>query len=211
MLRAGGRVPTYNNKILPAVSAAVCNVNNQGYIMRYSTDRPQGKVQLSRRQVLLAGAVIVASGLVSSALPRVAAAATPAFFSPFMQLSRLLVNHQLDDQVGQRMLALLQAEESGLADSISQLLALAQAANARVVEDFFPSIPAGTLQDLAHKIIFGWYTGSLAPVRTASTFAFEQALTWHTTLDTITIPSYGISGPNNWQRVNTPILPLPVF
>ncbi|WP_338564899.1 sugar dehydrogenase complex small subunit [Erwinia sp. E_sp_W01_6] len=59
--------------------------------------------------------------------------------------------------------------------------------------------------------MFGWYTGSLEPTRAAKSFAFEQALTWQTTLDTITIPSYGISGPNNWQRINTPVLPLPTF
>lgn len=166
---------------------------------------------LSRRKVLLAGAVIIAGGVVTSALPSFALAATSDTFTPFMQISRLLVNHQLDQAVGQRMFTLLAAEEGGLGDNLNQLLAIASAQNARVVEDFFPSIPQGKLQDLAHKIIFGWYTGSLEPTRTAKTFAFEQALTWHTTLDVITVPSYGISGPNNWHRVNTPVLPVPTF
>ena len=179
--------------------------------MRYSNDLSEGKVQLSRRQVLLAGAVIMASGVVTSTLPSFVFADTSKAFTPFMQISRLLVNHALDDAVGQRMLALLETQEQGLLDNINQLLAIARVSDAKVVEDFFPSIPQGELQDLAHKIIFGWYTGSLAPTRSAKTFAFEQALAWHTTLDVITVPSYGISGPNNWQRVNTPVLPLPTF
>lgn len=179
--------------------------------MRYSNDLPDGKVKLSRRQVLLAGAVIMASGAVTSTLPSFVFADTSTAFTPFMQISRLLVNHALDEAVGQRMLALLETEEQGLLDNINQLLAIARVSDARVVEEFFPSIPQGKLQDLAHKIIFGWYTGSLASTRSAKTFAFEQALTWHTTMDVITIPSYGISGPNNWQRVNTPVLPLPTF
>lgn len=181
--------------------------------MFQSDDLSEGKVQLSRRKVLLSGAVIIAGGMATAALPSFAIASPKASksFSPFMQISRLLVNHQLDEAVGQRMLALLESEEQGLLDNFTQLIAIARSRDAVKVEDFFSVIPQGELQDLAYKIIFGWYTGSLAPTRTAQTFAFEQALTWQTTLDVITIPSYGISGPNNWQRVNTPVLPVPQF
>lgn len=181
--------------------------------MFHSDDLSEGKVQFSRRKVLLSGAVIIAGGVVTSALPSfVMAESKPSkSFSPFMQISRLLVNHQLDEAVGQRMLAVLESEEQGVLENIYQLIAIARSRNASIVEDFFPAIPQGELQDLAYKIIFGWYTGSLTPMRTAKTFAFEQALTWQTTLDVITIPSYGISGPNNWQRVNTPVLPVPQF
>jgi hypothetical protein len=194
-----------------ALRGFLSNVTNQGYTMSASHDLPFGEVQLSRRRVLLSGVVIVAAGLATSALPRFAFADSSKNFIPFMQLSRLLVNHQLDDAVGQRMLALLELEQPTLMDNLNHLLAIAKANNAQIVEDFFQAIPQGALQDLAHKIIFGWYTGSLEPQRTAKTFAYEQALTWHTTLDTITIPSYGISGPNNWQRANTPVLPVPQF
>lgn len=179
--------------------------------MPYPKERPAGKVDLSRRKILLTGAVVMTGGLITSALPKFAFAEMSKSFDPFMQISRLLVNHLLDDAVGQRMLLLLEAEERSLRDNLSQLLAIARASNATRVEDFFPAIPQGKLQDLAYKIIFGWYTGSLESGRAAKTFAFEQALTWHTTLDVITIPSYGISGPNNWYRVNTPVLPLPTF
>lgn len=109
------------------------------------------------------------------------------------------------------MLVLLQHEESTLIDDIHKLLVIARQNNARVVEDFFPTIPVGRLQDLAYKIIFGWYTGSLAPTRTAKCFAFELALTWQTTSDAITVPSYAISGPNNWSRPNVPLSNMPTF
>jgi hypothetical protein len=179
--------------------------------MRHSDDLSTGKARFSRRQVLVAGAIIMAGGLITSALPPFALAGTTNSFTPFMEISRLLVNHQLDEAVGQRMLALLASEEADLLENINQLLAIARTADATIVEEFFPAIPAGKLQDLAHKIIFGWYTGSLEPTRSAKTFAFEQALTWHTTQDAIAIPSYGFSGPNNWQRSNKPVLPLPQF
>ncbi|ARJ42388.1 hypothetical protein B1H58_10395 [Pantoea alhagi] len=179
--------------------------------MSSSHDLPPDQVNLSRRQILLSGAVVMAGGLLTSVLPRFAFAESSLHFIPFMQISRLLVNHELDDAVGQRMLAQLEAEQPDLAKNLNQLLAIARAHQAKVVEDFFPAIPAGPVQDLARRIIFGWYTGSLEPTRTAKSFAFEQALTWRTTQDTITIPSYGISGPNNWQRTNTPILPVPQF
>lgn len=170
-----------------------------------------GNVNLSRRQVLLSGAVIMAGGLITSALPQYAFADTSKTIIPFMQVSRLLVNHVLDDAVGQRMLTLLEAEEPSLPDSLNQLLAIAKTHNASVVEDFFSFVPQGKLQNLAYKIIFGWYTGSLEATRTAKVFAFEHALTWHTTMDVITVPSYGISGPNNWYRANTPVVPVPTF
>lgn len=179
--------------------------------MSTSSDLPSGEVLLSRRSVLLAGAVIVAGGLVTTAIPRLAFAGSSLNLIPFMQLSRLLVNHSLDAAVGQRMLALLEGEQPDLMTNLNHLLAIAKAHNAQVVEDFFPSIPQGALRALAYKIIFGWYTGCLEPTRSAKAFAFEQALTWHTTLDVLTIPSYGISGPNNWQRANTPVLPVPQF
>ncbi|WP_017346192.1 sugar dehydrogenase complex small subunit [Pantoea sp. A4] len=179
--------------------------------MLHHDDPPAGQVLLSRRKVLLSGAIILASGLVTSSLPAFALPGTQPAFSAFMQISRLLVNHQLDESMGQRMLPILAAEEPQLTEQIQQLIAIAQTHQANVVEDFFPAIPEGALQALAYKIIFGWYTGSLQPTRTAKTFAFEQAMTWHTTLDAITIPSYGFSGPNNWQRSNTPVLPVPQF
>ncbi|WP_338564818.1 sugar dehydrogenase complex small subunit [Erwinia sp. E_sp_W01_6] len=104
--------------------------------MRNSNEPSSGNVQLSRRQVLLAGAVIMAGGVMTSVLPRFALADASEHFTPFMQLSRLLVNHQLDEAVGQRMLRLLAAQEKGLPDNLNQLIAIARAHNARIVEDF---------------------------------------------------------------------------
>lgn len=172
---------------------------------------PAGALMITRRRVLLAGATLVAGGLLSTSLPAFALPVPAAGLADFMQISRLLVNHQLSETVGQRMLALLNAEQPELQSALAQLLNIAQQRNATLVEEFFADIPAGKLQDLAHRIIFGWYTGSLEPGRGAKTFAYEQALTWHTTLDVIAVPSYGLSGPNNWTRTNTPVLPLPAF
>lgn len=172
---------------------------------------PLDGFQSTRRKLLFSGLAVSflsASGL---SFPKLAFANSSLSFIPFMQISRLLVNHQLDELVGQKMLLTLETQHADLATSLNQLLAIAQEHNARIVEDFFPAIPEGALQDLAYKIIFGWYTGSFAPVRDAETFAFEKALTWQTTIDVTTIPSYGISGPNNWQRINTPVLPVPTF
>ncbi|HAB74903.1 MULTISPECIES: sugar dehydrogenase complex small subunit [Pantoea] len=73
--------------------------------MRSSYDLPPGRVNLSRRRILLSGAVIMAGGGVTSALLRFALAASSTNFIPFMPLSRPLVNHQLGDGVGQRLLA----------------------------------------------------------------------------------------------------------
>lgn len=168
-------------------------------------------VTLSRRQVLFAGLVMAAGTALTSALPAFALPASNGSFANFMALSRLLVNHQLDEGVGLRMMAQLEQEQPALASAVSQILAIATAHNATIVEEFFPAIPEGKLKALAHTIIFGWYTGCLSSKRGVKAFAFEQALTYHTTLDVITIPSYGISGPNNWSRPNAPVAAMPRF
>ncbi|KJM64359.1 hypothetical protein B5M10_02120 [Pluralibacter gergoviae] len=172
---------------------------------------PCDRMAMSRRKVLFSGLVMAAGGVIGTALPRFSLADADKNTALFMRVSRLLVNHQLSDAVGVRMLAQLAAEHAELVTELNHLLAIASEHHARRVEDFFPAIPAGELQDLAYKIIFGWYTGSLKPERTAKVFAYEQALTWHTTMDVIAIPSYGISGPNRWQRINAPVLPVPQF
>jgi hypothetical protein len=42
-------------------------------------------------------------------------------------------------------------------------------------------------------------------------FTFEQALTFQTTADVVAIPSYGITGPNQWSQVTVPLSPVPAF
>lgn len=164
---------------------------------------------LSRRKLLMAGAALGAGGLLGVQLPVSAALAAEPGVAPFMELSRLLVNHQLDEGVGQRMWQLLQQENAQLDRQVSAVLEIAHANNARIVEEFFPAIPEGELQDLAYQIIFGWYAGCLNTSKTAESFAFAQALTFQNTADVIAIPSYGRTGPNEWaDRPNVPVLPL---
>jgi len=65
--------------------------------MRSSYDLPPGRVNLSRPRIVLSGAVIMAGGLATSALPRIVFAESSTHFIRSLPLSRLLVNHQLID------------------------------------------------------------------------------------------------------------------
>lgn len=168
-------------------------------------------ISLSRRKMLIMSAALIGSGLAVSTVPAFGIAPATDTYSQFMQLSGLLVNHQLNEQVGRRMMDLLLQENAQLPSGLVQILAIAEKNNAKEVEDFFSAIPEGPLSDLAHKIIFGWYAGCLEPTRTAKSFAYEEALTFKLTNDVITIPSFGFSGPNNWTRPNAPVLPIPQF
>ncbi|WAH61779.1 sorbitol dehydrogenase family protein (plasmid) [Pseudomonas silvicola] len=61
----------------------------------------------------------MAGGLITPALSAFSVADSSKNFISFMQISRLLVNHKLDDAVGQRMLALLELGQPDLNDKIS--------------------------------------------------------------------------------------------
>ncbi|MBM6550571.1 sugar dehydrogenase complex small subunit [Marinomonas ostreistagni] len=166
----------------------------------------------SRRNFLRAGAILGADSLLGVSLPVSAALANEPGVASFMKLSRLLVNHHLDEGVGQRMWVLLKDKHSNLNQNVADILKIATQKQAKIVEDFFADIPVGELQDLAYQIIFGWYAGCLDTSAQAESFAFEQALTFQNTADVITIPSYGVSGPNDWaDRPNVPVLPLRKF
>lgn len=167
---------------------------------------------LSRRGMLFGG-VVFAGGYLLGA-PQVSfadAAAGGAQFSSFMRLSRLLIDHQLDAGVGARIHATALKERKNLPALVDSLIGVAAGKQARIVEDFFADVPAGESRDLALWIIFAWYTGASSAKPNATVFAFEQALTYQTTKDMVTIPSYGISGPNRWGKVNLPLAQMPVF
>ena len=91
------------------------------------------------------------------------------------------------------------------------IVGLAQAKQAKQVEDFFGDIAAGPLQEFAHWVIFAWYTGCSSPKKDAQMFTYEQALTYKTTADTAALPSYGFSGPNLWSRPIVPLSSMPIF
>lgn len=167
---------------------------------------------MSRRSLLLTGVSLLGSYVALSSLPSWAIPQPDSpLLAPFMRLSALLVNHRLNPAVGARMLEVAAREHADLDTLMQQLLALAEQKQAHKVEDFFADIPAGAPQTLAYWIIFAWYTGCSSAKRNATVFTYEEALTYQTTLDVVTIPSYGISGPNRWRQATVPLADMPRF
>lgn len=164
---------------------------------------------LTRRKLLLGAATVSATWLTWSGVPAWGLAPAPPQ-EQFMQVSALLVNHRLDARVGARMAAAAQKFPQ-YAQMMKSIIGIANAKQARQVEDFFADIPAGPLQDFAHWIIFAWYSGCSSPKKDAQVFAYETALTYQTTADAVAIPSYGFSGPNQWGRPIVPLTPMPSF
>lgn len=168
---------------------------------------------ISRRKLLLgAGAVAVSGAWVTWGFAAPAAnAGAGAVSAQFMRVSRLLINHRLDDSVGVRIAAAAAAKYSQLGAMMDAIAAAAQARQAKQVEDFFADLAPGALQDFAHWVIFAWYSGCSSPKKNAQLFTFEEALTYKTTADTVGMPSYGFSGPNQWGRPIVPLSNMPVF
>ena len=167
---------------------------------------------LARREILVGGLFI--GGL--AALPTLPALAAPASWSDqsaarFMELSRLLVPHRLNEEVGKRMGAAMAALNPSLSQHIDGLLAIARQKNAGIVEDFFPDVPDGPLKETALSIISAWYLGVVTDAPNAEVFAYEYALMYKPTSDVMTIPSYAISGPNGWSAEAPPLSNMPEF
>jgi len=168
---------------------------------------------VSKRRFLLGAATLSAAWVGWGTMPAwgFAATAEGTTAAPFMQLSRLLVNHQLDDAVGARIAQTAPALHPRWAEMTRSIIEIATGRQAQAVEDFFEAIPEGPLRDYAHWVIFAWYSGCSSPKKDAQVFTYEQALTYRVTGDTVAIPSYGFSGPNLWQRQIAPLSPIPVF
>jgi len=169
---------------------------------------------LSRRKFLLGATAVSGAWVTWGALPAwgVGTTASPApNFPQFMEVSKLLINHQLDEAVGARIAAAAATKYPQAAQMMTSIAALAQAKQARQVEDFFGDIPEGPLQEFAYWVIFAWYSGCSSPKKDAQLFTFEQALTYKTTADTVAMPSYGFSGPNLWSRPIVPLSNMPIF
>lgn len=174
----------------------------------------------SRRKFLLGAGAVSAAWVTWGTLPAWGLAAqgvqgAPAAAGPltatFMQASRLLINHQLDEAIGARIAAAAAVLHPQAPQMLAQIIGLAQARQAREVEDFFADIPAGPVQEFAHWVIFAWYSGCSSPKKDAQLFTYEGALTFKTTADTVALPSYGFSGPNLWSRPIMPLSSMPVF
>ncbi len=129
----------------------------------------------------------------------------------FMQVSKLLIAHELNAEVGARIAAALAALDPGFEQDVDQIIAIATAKNAKIVEDFFPDMPEGKPKDTALKIISVWYSGVIEDVIGAEVFAYELALMYQPTRDVMTIPTYAISGPNGWNAIGAPLSNMPEF
>ena len=166
---------------------------------------------LNRRKILIGGLLLGAAAAIDSYAAWAAPVETGANADRFMALSALLIEHQLDPAIGHRLAAALKLANPALSDQVGQLLAIAKAKNASVVEDFFDAVPAGPLKETAHAIIFAWYTGVLVDVPGTEVFAYEHALMYQPTSDVMTIPTYAISGPNGWNADAPPLSDMPKF
>jgi hypothetical protein len=167
---------------------------------------------LARREVVIGGAFLV-GGLAAGLMPTQSAMAawSEEASARFMEVSSLLIQHRLDQEVGKRLGAAMGALNSQLSDQVAELLAIAKNKNAKIVEDFFPDVPEGPLKETAHSIISAWYLGVVTDAPDAEVFAFETALMYQPTRDVMTIPSYAISGPNGWSADAPPLENMPDF
>jgi len=179
---------------------------------RYRDDSPS-TFNPSRRKVLVGGMLLAGSLAARPALPALSAqtALSPESDAQFMTLSKLLIPHQLDADIGKRIVAALSAVRPSLSQDVPALLAIASKKGARIVEDFFPDVPEGPLKETALSIISAWYMGVVVDAPDAEVFAYEDALMYQPTGDIMTIPSYAKSGPNGWNADAPPLADMPKF
>jgi hypothetical protein len=176
----------------------------------YRDDSPTA-FSLARREVLLGGVLF---GLIPLALPTAASAAvswSDEASARFMEISSLLIQHRLNEEIGKRIGAAMSALNPSLSEHVNALLAIAQKKNARIVEDFFPDVPEGPLKETALAIISAWYLGVVSDAPNAEVFGYEYALMYQPTSDVMTIPSYAVSGPNGWTADAPPLSNMPDF
>lgn len=162
--------------------------------------------------MVLGGLSLVGGFAAAAALPAVSLAAwSDESAAQFMKISSLLIPHRLHEEVGKRIGAAMSALNPALSEQVAGLLAIAKDKNARIVEDFFPDVPEGPLKETALAIISAWYLGVVSNAPNAEVFAYEYALMYGPTKDVMTIPSYAISGPNEWTANAPPLDNMPEF
>jgi fructose 5-dehydrogenase small subunit len=72
-------------------------------------------------------------------------------------------------------------------------------------------VPEGPLKQTALAIISAWYLGVVNDAPDAEVLAYARALIYEPTKDVMTIPSYAISGPNEWSAEAPPLSNMPEF
>jgi hypothetical protein len=170
------------------------------------------RLTLSRRDALIGGASIFAVGTAEAAPASLALAAIERrTHSRFMRMSTLLINHQLHPDVGARIVAAAADRYKDLPGVLDAIIAIADRKQAAVVEDFFGDIPDGNLKDFAYWVILAWYSGCSSEKADATVFTYEDALTFKTTADVVTIPAYCFSGSNGWSQITVPLANMPKF
>jgi fructose 5-dehydrogenase small subunit len=173
---------------------------------------PDQMLTMSRRDALVGGVTVLAGGILTSAGTGLALEAIePSTPGRFMRVSTLLINHQLHPDIGARIAETAAGQYKDLPAILDTIIAIAERKHAAVVEDFFADIPDGELKDFAYWVISAWYSGCSSEKATATVFTYEEALTFKTTRDVVTIPSYGLSGPNRWSQITVPLANMPTF
>jgi fructose 5-dehydrogenase small subunit len=167
---------------------------------------------LCRRKMIIGGGLLLGGIVAGTRIPAAPEdSATTDFADQFMQLSSLLIPHQLDRDVGLRLTAALRAKDPEFTAHITALLDIAKKKSARIVEEFFSDVPDGPLKDTALLIISAWYLGVIVDAPGAEVFSYELALMYQPTIDVMTIPTYAISGPNGWTSEAPPLNSMPIF
>jgi fructose 5-dehydrogenase small subunit len=175
-------------------------------------DDAPAEFSLCRRSILISGGVLLGGLAAVRAMATGAANATAAdFANQFMELSSLLIAHQLDPDVGMRLAAALKMKDPAFTARVATLIEIAKRNHAKIVEEFFSDIPSGPLKDTALLIISAWYLGVIVDAPDAEVFAYELALMYQPTIDVMTIPTYAISGPNGWTSDSPPLNTMPKF
>jgi fructose 5-dehydrogenase small subunit len=173
---------------------------------------PQQASSMTRRNAMVAGVTVFAGGLVGPARTNFALAAIqPDTQSRFMRMSGLLINHQLHQDVGARIVETAVNQYTDVPDMIDAIITIAERKQATAVEDFFADIPDGKSKDFAHWVISAWYSGCSSEKANATVFAYEEALTFKTASDVVPIPSYGSCEPNGWSQITVPLTNMPTF
>lgn len=181
--------------------------------MTKETNNRSGNAVLSRRGMLLGSAALFAGGALASLAPKLAMAAVDASVQDqFMKVSTLLIDHELSPDVGNRIASFAAGQHQNLSQMLDAIITVAEKKQARIVEDFIDDLPEGDVKDFAHWVILAWYSGCSSAKTDAEVFTFEQALTFKTTADVVTIPSFGLTGPNQWDIVpSASLADMPTF
>jgi fructose 5-dehydrogenase small subunit len=182
------------------------------YMTHTSRDDAPEEFSLTRRKLVAGGALFAGGVLLSPQVSAQSSGVTVSTAPPnFMEVSSLLIDHNLDAEVGTRMAVAMLRMHPEMERDIGAIIEIAKRKNARIVEDFFADIPEGRLKDTALAIISAWYTGVVDNSPDAEVFAFEMALMYQPTHDVMTIPTYAISGPNGWNAEAPALGEMPTF